>query len=80
MIAAEAGLHATLRRHAPGKGAGEALLLSPEEGGRLSDLLMRLGLSEEELKTACVNNCRQGADYRLRDSDRVASLLPVAGG
>jgi len=80
MITVEVRLYATLRKYAPGLKIGEALRLSLEAGARLSDLLAHLGVPEEELKTAFVNNRRQEGDYLLQDGDRVALFPPVAGG
>lgn len=80
MIAVEVRLYATLRKYAPGLKIGEPLRLSLAAGSRLADLLARLGVPDEELKTAFVNSRRQEGDYLLQDGDRVALFPPVAGG
>lgn len=80
MIRVEVRLYATLRKYAPQNRLGEPLSLELPAGTTLGDLLSRLGIPSEELKTAFVNNLRQEEAYILRDGDRVALFPPVAGG
>ena len=80
MIKVEVRLYATLRKYNPQASTGDPLTLQMPEGARLADLLARVGVPEDEVKTAFVNNRRRDEDYRLRDGDRVALFPPVAGG
>lgn len=80
MIEVEVRLYATLRRYGPERDIGEPMILQIPEGARLSDLLLRLGVPQNEVKTAFVNNRQQDEVYRLHDGDRVAFFPPVAGG
>ncbi len=80
MIHVEVRLYATLRKYAPASRPGEPLSLELPAGTSLADLLARLGIPPEELKTAFVNSLRREEDYILRDGDRVALFPPVAGG
>lgn len=80
MIRVEVRLYATLRKYASTARPGEPLSLELPAGATLGDLLSRLGIPQEELKTAFVNNLRQEEDYTLRDGDRIALFPPVAGG
>lgn len=80
MIEVKVRLYATLRKYSPETGVGEPLILQVSEGARVADLLARLGVPQDEVKTAFVNNRRQDEDYQLHDGDRVAFFPPVAGG
>jgi len=80
MIEVEVRLYATLRRYGSETGIGEPMILQMPEGSRLADLLARLNVPKDEVKTAFVNSRRQEEDYQLRDGDRVALFPPVAGG
>lgn len=50
------------------------------EGAVLSDLYDRLGIPDDEVKTAFVNSTMQPSDYRLCDGDHVGVFPPVGGG
>jgi len=80
MIEVEVRLYATLRKYNPETGIGEPMILQMPEGARLADLLARLEVPKDEVKTAFVNNRRRDEDYQLHDGDRVAFFPPVAGG
>lgn len=80
MIEVKVRLYATLRKYRPETGIGEPVTLQVPEGSRLADLLTRLGVPQNEVKTAFVNNRQQDEVYRLHDGDRVAFFPPVAGG
>lgn len=80
MIEVKVWLYATLRKYASEIGIGEALIMQMPEGARLADLLARLRVPQDEVKTAFVNNRRRNEAYQLHDGDRVALFPPVAGG
>lgn len=80
MIEVEVRLYATLRKYSPETGIGGSMILQVPEGTRLSDLLARLGVPQDEVKMAFVNNRPQDDGYQLHDGDRVALFPPVAGG
>ncbi len=49
------------------------------EGTTVSDLMEKIGLTENEVKLVFINGRREGFDYRLRPDDRVG-LVPAVGG
>lgn len=79
-IEVEVRLYAALRQYHPQVGVGEALVVSLPAGTTLNDLRAHLGLPEDEIKIAFVNNRHQGWNYQLAPGDRVALFPPVAGG
>jgi molybdopterin synthase sulfur carrier subunit len=73
-------LYATLRRHRPGLGLGEAFAVELPEGTTVGQLVASLGLPKEEVKVTFVNGLAQQADHPLVDGDQVGIFPPVGGG
>lgn len=80
MIEVKVRLYATLRRYRPELKAGEFLSLNLEEGTTVRQLLEKLGIPTEVVKTTFVNGVAQKLDHVLADGDRVGVFPPVAGG
>lgn len=73
-------LFATLRRHYPEVGIGEAIPINMPEGTTVGQLMERLSLPSEEVKLIFVNGRRETEDYVLRDRDEIGMFPPVGGG
>ena len=78
MIEVQVRLYGGLAKYNPG--AGEAMILSIAENARVSELVAQLGVSQEKVNLAFVNNRQQDDSYRLQNGDRVAFFPLVAGG
>lgn len=66
---------ATLARHQPRQGDFH---LGPNP--TLRDLVVFLGIPEEELKITFVNGVHAGLEHELHEGDRVGLFPPVGGG
>jgi molybdopterin converting factor small subunit len=80
MIQVEVRLFATLRRHVPTLGMGEALMAEFAPGADLLDLFSHLGIPPDEVKQVFVNYRAVPKDYVLQNGDRVSLFPPIAGG
>ncbi len=80
MITVQVKLFATLRRHYPDLGIGEAMDIDLTDGATVNQLLDHLDLPEKEVKVVFVNGVVRGRDYALADGDEVGIFPPVGGG
>ncbi len=80
MITVKVKLYATLRRHFPDLGVGEAMSVELSQGTSVKDLIDELELPEEQVKVIFVNGTVRKEDHRLSDGDEVGVFPPVGGG
>lgn len=80
MITVHAKLFATLRRHHPEVGLGEALAVELADGATVEDLVKELRLPEDEVKIVFVNALFREPSHVLQDGDEVGIFPPVGGG
>jgi molybdopterin converting factor small subunit len=73
-------LFATLRRHYPHLGIGEAMPVELSDGATVGQLIELLHLPADEVKVSFVNNIVRGKAYALSDGDEVGIFPPVGGG
>ncbi len=80
MITVNVKLYATLRRHFPDLGLGEAMSVELSQGATVKDLIGELELPEEQVKVIFVNGTVRKEDHHLSDGDEVGVFPPVGGG
>jgi len=80
MIEVQVRLYGGLAEFSPEASVGGAMTLSLAENARVSELVAQLGVPQEKVNLAFVNNRQQDDSYQLQDGDRVAVFPPVAGG
>jgi len=80
MITIRVKLFATLRRHYPDLGLGEAMPVELPEGATIGQLIEHLHLPADEVKVTFVNGVVRGEEYTLSDGDEVGVFPPVGGG
>lgn len=80
MLTVQVRLYATLRRYRPEMKLGESLPVDLPEGTTVGQLMARLGIPAEVVKTVFVNHCQQDLEYVLQNGDGVAIFPPVGGG
>ena len=73
-------LFATLRRHYPDLGIGEAMPVELPDGATIGQLIKSLRLPANEVKVVFVNGIVQGEEYALNDGDEMGVFPPVGGG
>ncbi len=73
-------LFATLRRHYPDLGIGEAMPVEIEDGATVQDLLQKLELPEDQVKIVFVNGIVRETDCELEEGDDLGIFPPVGGG
>ena len=73
-------LFATLQRYKPEVFAGEVFVVELPEKSTLADLIARLEIRENEVKTMFVNGRARAEMYRLHADDEVGIFPPVGGG
>lgn len=73
-------LFATLRRHYPHLGIGDAMAVELPEGATVGELIARLDLPAEQVKVVFVNGIARETDHPLADGDEVGIFPPVGGG
>ena len=80
MITAHVKLFATLRRHYPHLGLGEAMEVELPHGATVGDVVEHLCLPANQVKVIFVNGIVRGNDHSLADGDEVGIFPPVGGG
>ncbi|MEE9615737.1 MAG: MoaD/ThiS family protein [Anaerolineae bacterium] len=80
MITAYVRLFATLRRHYPHLGIGEAMPVELRDGATVGQLIEHLRLPAGEVKVIFVNGIVRGEEHALSDGDKVGVFPPVGGG
>jgi molybdopterin converting factor small subunit len=80
MLTVSVKLFATLRRHYPDLGIGEAMPVEIEDGATVQDLLQQLALPEDQVKIIFVNGIVRETDDELEDGDDLGIFPPVGGG
>jgi molybdopterin converting factor small subunit len=80
MVTVSVKLFATLRRHYPDLGIGEAMPVEIEDGATVQDLLQQLALPEDQVKIIFVNGIVRETDDELEDGDDLGIFPPVGGG
>lgn len=81
MITIQLKLFATLSRFMPGDDLpGIPKTKHLREGSTLADLVLDLGIPDEEVKLCYVNGRYQELDYILQDQDEVGIFPPIGGG
>ncbi|MBN1180294.1 MAG: MoaD/ThiS family protein [Anaerolineae bacterium] len=73
-------LFATLRRHYPHLGIGEAMPVTVEEGATIDSLVVQLGLPPRQVKVVFVNGIVREGSYPLAEGDELGIFPPVGGG
>lgn len=73
-------LYATLRRYQPQLRLGEALTLSLPEGTTVGQLIEKLGIPANTVKTTFIRGRIVEPDQVLNDGDEVGIFPPIAGG
>jgi molybdopterin converting factor small subunit len=80
MITVHVKLFATLRRHRPDLGIGEAFPVELPPGATVGDLIRQLDLPDDQVKIVFVNALFREADHVLADGDEIGIFPPVGGG
>ena len=80
MITVHVRLFATLRRHYPDLGIGEAMPVELPDGATVGQLIEHLRLPAGEVKVIFVNGIVRGEEHSLSDGDKVGVFPPVGGG
>ncbi len=80
VIAVHARLYATLRRHRPGVGLGEAIRVGLPEGATVGQLVQQMDLPADQVKLVFVNGLARDQRCVLADGDEVGIFPPVGGG
>lgn len=80
MITVHVKLFASLRRHHPYLGIGEAMPVELPEGTTVGQMLEHLHLPADEVKVVFVNATVRKDDYTLSEGDDVGVFPPVGGG
>ncbi len=80
MIKIEVRVFATLRKHLPELGIGEAKPIKLPEGTTFAELCDQLGLPFDEVKIIMRNGIQTEMDEIIADGDRVAYIPAVGGG
>jgi molybdopterin synthase sulfur carrier subunit len=73
-------LFATLRRHYPDLGTGEAMSVKLPDGATVGQLIEHMRLPATEVKVIFVNGIVQKDKYVLGDGDQVGIFPAVGGG
>jgi len=73
-------LFATLRRHYPRLGIGEAMAVELADGATIGQLIEHLRLPPTDVKITFVNSINQKREHTLDDGDRVGIFPAVGGG
>lgn len=76
----EVRVFATLRRHLPDLGIGEARVLEVGAGTTLSAIRDGLGLPPDEVRVVIRNHVQADWDDTVEEGDRIAFVPAVAGG
>jgi molybdopterin converting factor small subunit len=76
----EVRVFATLRRHLPDLGIGEARVLEVGAGTTLSAIRDALGLPPDEVRVVIRNHIQADWDDTVEEGDRIAFVPAVAGG
>ena len=76
----EVRVFATLRRHLPDLGIGEARVLEVGAGTTLSAVRDALGLPPDEVRVVIRNHIQADWDDTVEEGDRIAFVPAVAGG
>ena len=71
---------ATLRKHLPDLGIGEAKPVELPEGATFENLRAELNLPLEEIKVIMRNGIQSEMDEIIEDGDRIAYIPAVGGG
>ncbi len=79
MITVHVKLFATLRRHYPNLGIGEATPVELPDGATIGQLIEHLRLPANEVKVVFVNGIVREGEYALSDGDEVG-IFPAVGG
>jgi molybdopterin converting factor small subunit len=69
--------YASLRQYTNGE---TTLELELPQGSKITDVLKRIQIPNDEIKNIMVNGKRSKKDKILKDGDRVALFPPIAGG
>ncbi|MGO0122339.1 MoaD/ThiS family protein [Desulfothermobacter acidiphilus] len=76
----EARLFGGLERWVPGTRFGMGLMVDLPEGGKVADLLERLGIPPSQVFSVLLNGRHAALDTPLRPGDEVALFPPLGGG
>ena len=80
MITVHVRLFATLRRHYPHLGLGEAMAVELPQGATVAQLIAHLRLPADQVKIVFVNGIVREEDHPLADGGKVGIFPPVGGG
>lgn len=73
-------LFGAFRDYAAEGSTGASFFMELEEGARIADALVRLGIPEDEPKTLVCNHRAGNMDQALKEDDTLAIFPPVEGG
>lgn len=79
-ITIQAKLFATLRRHHPHLGIGEATKVELPSGATVGQLIEQLQIPAAEVKVVFVNSIVRNMDHPLANGDEVGVFPAVGGG
>lgn len=79
-IQVQVRLYATLRRYQPQVRLSQARIVSLPEGATVEQLIAKLGIPADTVKTVFVGGKIVESGYVLRDGDEVGIFPPIAGG
>jgi len=80
MITVHVKLFATLRRHYPHLGIGEAMPIELPDGATIGELVNHLQLPADHVKIVFVNSIVRDKDHPLANGDEVGIFPQVGGG
>lgn len=80
MIDVQVKLFATLRRHFPKLGIGEAMTVALPDKSTVRQLLKEMNLPDDQIQVVFVNGTVQKREYPLNDGDEIGIFPPVGGG
>jgi len=80
MITVQVKLFATLRRHFPELGIGEAISVELPDDATVGELVEELDLPDEQVKVVFVNGIVRKEGCLLSDGDEIGIFPPVGGG
>jgi sulfur carrier protein ThiS len=73
-------LFAHLVQYRPSTRSGRSFTLDLPEDSKISDLIVSLGIPEDEVKTVFVNHIISPPDTILKEGDEVGIFSPIGGG
>ncbi len=73
-------LFATLDKFRPDAAGGTPFEIHVEDGATVQDVIHKLGLPDEVVRTVFVNGRSRPRDWQLSDGDELGIFPPIGGG